>query len=84
MVYHLYMDVSLELLWCISCIWMSRWVSCVYIPNLEQLPVLWKALKMAEAMKESESRIQIAGQNGAEMMEPGRVSISREPKVART
>ena len=58
------MDVSLELLWCIFCIWMSRWVSCVYIPNLEQLPVLWKALKMAEAMKENESRIQIAGQNG--------------------
>ena len=35
-------------------------------------------------MKEGESPIQIAGQNGAEMMEPGRVSISREPKVART
>lgn len=69
MVYLLYMDVSLGIL---------------YIPNIEQLPVLWKALKMAEAMKESESPIQIAGQNGAEMMEPERVSISREPKVART
>jgi len=79
-----YMNVSLEILWCIFYIWMSRWVSCAYIPNIEQLPVLWKALKMAEAMKESESPIQIAGENGAEMMEPGRVSISREPKVART
>ena len=69
MVYLLYMDVSLGIL---------------YIPNIEQLPVLWKALRMAEAMKESESPIQIAGQNGAEMMEPERVSISREPKVART
>ena len=39
---------------------------------------------MVEGLQESEDRIQFARENGAEMKEPERASISRERKVART
>ena len=74
------MDVSLDVLWHIFRIWTSRWVSCVNIPNIAQLPVLLTA-KWRKPCKRCKT--QIARENGAEMTEPERASISRERKVAR-